>query len=67
MTNNESFKKDATVLLDKLIDFKRKYRIPGISDKDGSLSKFERELRGLLVIARTDEENNNQYNQDCMC
>lgn len=67
MTNNNNFKIDATLLLDQLIDFRRKYRIPGICDKDGSFVKFERDLRGLLVIARTDEENDAQYNQDCMC
>lgn len=67
MTNNDNFKKEATVLLDKIIDFKRGYRIPGICDKDGSLSKAERDLRGLLHVVRTDDENNTQYNQDCMC
>lgn len=67
MTNNEIFKKEATELLDKVIYFKRTFRIPGICDKDGSLSKFERDLRGLLHVCRTDEENNSQYNQDCMC
>lgn len=67
MTNNENFKSEATKLLDMIIDFKRIFRIPGICDKDGSLSKFERDLRGLLHIARTDDENNKQHKQDSMC
>lgn len=67
MTNNENFKIEATELLDKLIDFKRIFRIPGICDKDGSLTKFERDLRGLLHICRTDDENYNQGRQDSMC
>lgn len=67
MTNNEYFKIEATELLDKIIDFKRIFRIPGICDKDGNLSKFERDLRGLLQICRTDDENDAQYHQDSMC
>jgi hypothetical protein len=66
MTNNERFKTEATKLLAQLIDF-RGFRIPGICDKDGSLAKLERDLRGLLHILRTDEENYEQANQDRMC
>jgi hypothetical protein len=64
MTNNEALKADCAELLNKLKSFKKKYRIPGICDNGevhvGSLSKFERDLRGILFVLRTDEENKEQ-------
>ncbi len=64
MTNNDNIKEDASVLLSKVLAFKRKYRVGG---NNTPLAEFERELRLILMVARTDEENQAQSNADCLC
>ena len=66
MSNNEEIKKDAGELLDRILKFKSKYN--NLNGKHGSpIGEFERELRLILMVARTDEENQQQSKQDCFC
>ena len=66
MTNNEEIKKDAVELLDRILKFKSKYK--NLTGKHGSpIVELERELRLILMVARTDEENSLQSKSDCYC
>ena len=68
MTNNDNLKKDATELLNKVIDFKRSYNfISGGPKAPAAIDAFERELRLVLKVVRTDEENNQQSQTDSYC
>lgn len=67
MTNNDQLKADATQLLNKLIDFKRRHARTVQFGIGTPIQSFERELRMILHILRTDEENAAQYEQDSMC
>lgn len=67
MTDNTKFKEEAAELLTRLIDFQRKYhygnkRAVVISPA----ALLEGELRQMLMIARTDEENKRQREVDSM-
>ncbi len=66
MTNNDNLKNDATELLLKLQSFKRKYMVK-FSSKGSPIDEFERELRMILYVARTDEENQQQIKTDSYC
>jgi len=63
MTDNTQFKKEAGELLDRLIDFRRKYIKRYIKEMSPA-ADFEGLLRSMLTIARTDEENQEQYKKD---
>lgn len=68
MTDNLGFKKEAAELLQKLIDFQRKYQYGNKRHAPTSpASMFESELRQMLMIARTDEENKEQKRIDSLC
>ena len=63
MTNNKQIKKDASELLEKVIEFKRNYK--ELTTSNGSpADDFERELRLILMVARTDEVNEEQLIKD---
>lgn len=64
MTDNTKFKEDATKLLNALISFQRTYNL---RDPYSNASLFEKDLRNMLTIARTDEENQNQKKWDSYC
>jgi hypothetical protein len=65
MTNNDHLKEDATVLLTKLMAFNRKYSL--FDNKTSNSALLEKDLRLILKIVRTDEENSQQTKQDCYC
>lgn len=65
MTDNTEFKRDATALLESYENFKRRYlNFQGL--RGSSWERFEHDLRALLRIARTDEENEAQRKRDSM-
>lgn len=65
MTDNTQIKNDATELLDKLQKFKQRYHI--FNEKFSHGDMLEKELRLLLMIARTNEENDRQSTIDRYC
>lgn len=66
MTNNDKIKTDATELLGKVINFRRNY--DNLTSRNSSpIADFEKELRLILMVARTDEENDKQRQQDSYC
>jgi hypothetical protein len=70
MTNNEKLKEDTTELFNKLMTFQKKHRnviSRGVLKGNDSFQLMERDLRMMLQILRTDEENNEQFTKDCLC
>ena len=65
MTNNDKLKEDSTELLNRLIEFRRDYRL-GSNDQSAPINGMERELRLILMAVRTDEENKAQSERDCL-
>jgi hypothetical protein len=66
MTDNTNFKKEGGELLEKLIDFRKRY-IKHSPLHSCPAKAFEGILRAMLSIARTDEENRQQDKIDSMC
>lgn len=66
MTDNTNFKKEGAELLDRLVDFRRRYMRHSIATSCPAKA-FEGILRAMLSIARTDEENTQQDKEDSMC
>jgi hypothetical protein len=66
MTDNTKFKEEGGELLDKLINFRRKY-IHYMPVTSCPAKAFEGILRAMLSVARTDEENKQQNRIDSMC
>jgi hypothetical protein len=66
MTNNENFKKEGSELLEMLVKFRRKY-IYHSPIHTCPAKAFEGLLRAMLMVARTDEENQQQNKVDSMC
>jgi len=67
MTDNTKFKEEGSELLKRLVDFQRKYHYGNkraVVTSPAAL--FEGELRQMLMIARTDEENDHQRKIDSM-
>lgn len=67
MTDNTKFKEDAGKLLSLLLSFKRNYITYNKHIKETGADIFENDLRMMLTIARSDEENQQQSKQDSMC
>jgi len=67
MTDNTKFKEEATKLLNNLISFQRSYLTYNTEGGDSSARLFERDLRMMLMVARTDEENQEQRKVDSYC
>lgn len=67
MTDNSQLKMDASELLRMVDTFKRRYPRVMQFGIGTPIQAFERELRMVLFILRTDEENAAQYEQDSMC
>ncbi len=67
MTNQENFKKDTENLFNSILTYKSRYRFVSNGKNPKALDLFERELRTMLEIVRTDEENTQQYRSDSMC
>jgi hypothetical protein len=67
MTDNTKFKEDATQLLNKLISFQRSYIQNNSRVRETSAKSFENDLRMMLMVARTDEENQEQRKVDSYC
>lgn len=67
MTDNTKFKEDATQLLNKLINFQRSYITYNKVRIETNAKLFENDLRMMLMIARTDEENQEQRKVDSYC
>jgi hypothetical protein len=67
MTDNTAIKTDATELLAKLKAFKSRHGFV-IQTKPGSaIDTFEKEIRLILKVVRTDEENQEQSKVDSYC
>lgn len=66
MTDNTKFKEHAAKLLGNLIHFQRNY-LPHTNKNQSTFNKAEGELRAMLEIARTDEENAQQRKEDSYC
>jgi hypothetical protein len=66
MTDNTKFKTEGAELLERLIDFRRKY-IKHSPIHSCPAKAFEGILRAMLMVARTDEENQQQNKIDSMC
>lgn len=66
MTDNTKFKEEGAELLERLVDFRRKY-IRQMPVQTCPAKAFEGVLRAMLLIARTDEENKQQDRIDSMC
>lgn len=68
MTNNEEFKKDIEELFSKVTKVKRKYSfMSGGRITQKGVDILEDELRLLLTVLRTDEENEQQRKYDSYC
>jgi hypothetical protein len=67
MTNNETLKKEAEDLLSKIKSFRTNFVNQGRSRDANHWDNVERDLRLMLFVARTDEENEQQYKRDCQC
>ena len=68
MTNNAEFKKDSEELFNKLLEYKRNYHfMSGGRLNTTGVDELERQLRMVLEIVRTDEENDRQYQRDSYC
>lgn len=68
MTDNTKFKEEGKALLDMLISFQRKYHMGNKKNAATSHARqFESELRCMLMVARTDEENAHQDKIDSYC
>ena len=65
MTDNTKFKEEGAELLDRLINFRKKY-IKHSPVQSCPAKAFEGILRAMLLIARTDEENKKQSEWDTM-
>lgn len=65
MTDNLELKKDTEALLDALEIYKRKYR--HFATKESPIFPLDRELRLILMVVRTDEENKRQMERDSYC
>ncbi len=66
---NATFKEEGGELLDKLMAFKKRYLVPMNCynirpDANTPFVNFERELRMMLFVARTAEENREQKKKD---
>jgi hypothetical protein len=68
MTDNTKLKIDTEKLLDLVISFRRQYlsHFQSRRTSDGG-ELFERDLRLILWMLRTDEENAQQQRRDNMC
>lgn len=66
MTDNTKFKEDASALLKSVVNFRRLYMGALIEEpiQTSPSRLFESQLRAMLRIARTDEENNQQKKTD---
>lgn len=68
MTNNVGFKEDTEELFSKLREYKKKHGfISGGKMNKKGVDILEDELRVILTILRTDEENANQRKWDSYC
>lgn len=66
MTDNTKFKEEGAQLLEMLISFRRKY-IHHSPIHSCPAKAFEGILRAMLMVARTNEENQQQNKIDSMC
>ena len=68
MTNNEKFKIDTEELFNKVKAYKKKYSfMSGSRTTQKGVDVLEDELRVLLTVLRTDEENSDQKKWDSYC
>lgn len=67
MTDNEQFKNDAEELFSKITSFKKKYGFMSSGKNPKPIDMLESDLRVILKILRTDEENQNQNKRDTWC
>lgn len=69
MTDNKKFKEEAGELLDRIIQFRRNYLAGKVNEPFMSAPNvlFEAQLRMMLLVARTDQENETQNRIDSQC
>lgn len=68
MTNNEKFKADTEELLTKITTYKKRYSfMSGGRMNQKGVDILVDELKVLLTVLRTDEENADQQRRDSYC